>query len=228
MSDYASGKTLNIYKPEDWSSFDVVAKLRNVLRIKKIGHAGTLDPFATGVLVICTGKATKQINTFVDTKKEYIATVEFGRTTDSFDVTGKTTGEFPTEGLTLEKIKNILPRFTGDISQIPPMFSAKKVKGKRLYKLARKGIEIKREPINVTIFELEILEEALPCVTFRVVCSKGTYIRALANDFGKVLGYGAYLRKLVRTKVGDFSIEDSCTIESLIEQVNNENSENSN
>lgn len=227
MSDYANGLTLNIYKPEGWSSFDVVSKLRNVLRIKKIGHAGTLDPFATGVLVICTGKATKKINTFVNTQKEYIATVEFGKTTDSFDVTGKTTAEFSTKKLTIEKIKTFLPKFTGEISQIPPMFSAKKIKGKRLYKLARKGIEVEREPINVTIFTLEILEETLPCVTFRVVCSKGTYIRALANDFGKVIGCGAYLKKLVRTKVGDFSIEESCTIESFIEQVKNENSENS-
>lgn len=227
MSDYANGKTLNVFKPEGWTSFDVVAKLRNVLKIKKIGHAGTLDPFATGVLVICTGKFTKKINSFVDTKKEYVGTVEFGKTTDSFDVTGKITGEFSTENLTIEMVEVLLPKFTGEILQTPPMFSAKKVKGKRLYKLARKGLEVKREPVKVTIFELEILEAELPFVTFRIVCSKGTYIRALANDFGQSLGCGAYLKKLVRTKVGEFSIEDSCTIESLIEQVKNENPEKS-
>ncbi|KAA3596252.1 MAG: tRNA pseudouridine(55) synthase TruB [Calditrichaeota bacterium] len=227
MSDYANGRTLNIYKPENWTSFDVVAKLRNILRIKKIGHAGTLDPFATGVLVVCTGKATKQINTFVDTKKEYVGTVEFGKTTDSFDVTGKITSESSTEELTLEKIQEILPEFRGEILQTPPMFSAKKIKGKRLYKLARKGIEVERPPVQITIFELEILEANLPFVTFKVVCSKGTYIRALADDIGKRLGCGAYLQKLVRTKVGDFRVEDSITIESLIEQVKDENSKES-
>ncbi|MCC7430688.1 tRNA pseudouridine(55) synthase TruB [bacterium] len=214
--DFNEGQVLNIFKPEGWTSFDVVAKLRNLLKIKKIGHAGTLDPFATGVLVVCTGKATKKINDFVETKKEYVATVEFGKTTNSCDVTGETTSQKSTQNLTVKDFEKILDEFKGEILQIPPMFSAKKIGGKRLYKLARKGIEVERKPVKITIFELEILENNFPEVVIKVVCSKGTYIRSLANDFGEKLGCGAYLKKLVRTKVGDFTVETSIIIEEFI------------
>jgi tRNA pseudouridine55 synthase len=220
--DYKNGQVLLIYKPLTWTSFQAVNKLRWAIRqafgIKKIkvGHAGTLDPLATGLLVVCTGKMTKQINTFQGQEKEYTGTFVLGSTTPSYDLETEINETFPTEHITEDLIHNTTKQFTGKTEQFPPIFSAIKKKGKRLYEFARAGetVEIKSRQVEIT--EFEITNISGNNIGFRVVCSKGTYIRSLAHDFGKALKSGAHLSVLRRTRIGDFKVEDALTPEEFI------------
>lgn len=201
-----------INKPLEWTSFDAVRKIRNLIRIKKVGHAGTLDPLATGLLIICTGKFTKKINEYMAQEKEYTGTFILGAVTPTYDLESEPVNFKPVDNLTEELIKQATSQFTGEIMQVPPAHSAIKVDGKRVYELARKGQEVKLEPRKVTIKEFEIVKIEIPVVHFRVVCSTGTYIRSLANDFGAALGCGAYLGSLCRTRIGAFTINEAMTI----------------
>jgi len=220
--DYQSGQVLLIDKPLNWTSFQVVNKLRWEIRqafnIKKIkvGHAGTLDPLATGLLVICTGKMTKQISTFQGQIKEYTGTFVLGSTTPSFDLETEINETFQTEHITEDLVNKTTKQFIGDIEQFPPVFSAIKKDGKRLYEFARAGEAVDIKSRIVTINEFEITRFENNEIDFRVVCSKGTYIRSLANDFGKALNSGAHLAKLRRTKIGDFNVENADSIEDFI------------
>ncbi len=225
VEDYLSGQVLLIDKPLHWTSFQVVNKLRWEIRqafhIKKIkvGHAGTLDPLATGLLVICTGKMTKQIDTFQAQIKEYTGTIVLGSTTPSFDLETEVNETFPTSHITKDLIKETTKQFIGEIQQIPPVFSAIKKDGKRLYEFARAGEEVEIKSRTVTISEFEITKIDDLHIDFRVVCSKGTYIRSLANDFGKSLQSGAHLSALRRTKIGDFHVDNSVSIETFIKNL---------
>lgn len=201
-------------KPEDFTSFDVVAKLRGILHIKKIGHTGTLDPIATGVLVVCVGRATKLVSKLTAEEKVYEAGILFGEKRDTGDITGKITASSDNE-ITREQFESVFESFTGDIDQIPPMYSAKKVNGKKLYEYARKGIEVKRAPERIHIYSLELLDFSYPHARLRVHCSKGTYIRTLIEDMAEAAGTYATMESLRRTKNGDFSIEDAVTFEEL-------------
>lgn len=200
-----------IDKPLRWTSFDAVRKIRNLIRIKKVGHAGTLDPLATGLLIICTGKFTKKINEYMSQEKEYTGTITLGAVTPTYDLESEPVDNKPVDYLTEEKIKEATIPFTGEILQVPPAHSAIKQDGKRVYELARQGREVKLEPRKVTIKEFEITKIDLPLVHFRVVCSTGTYIRSLANDFGEALGCGGYLSSLCRTRIGSFLLSDAVT-----------------
>lgn len=219
--DFIKGELLLIDKPLDWTSFDAVNKIRRILEKKlntklKVGHAGTLDPKATGLLVICTGGMTKQIVNLTGLEKEYTGTFHIGATTPCFDTEKEIDQTFPTEHITEDMIREAARQFTGTIQQVPPTFSAKLIDGKRAYLSARKNREIKMEPVTVTISEFDITRIALPEVDFRVVCSKGTYIRALARDFGVALNSGAYLTSLRRTRIGEYRIEDALSIEQFL------------
>ncbi|RNC87804.1 MAG: tRNA pseudouridine(55) synthase TruB [Winogradskyella sp.] len=220
--DYKNGQILLIDKPLKWTSFQAVNKLRWAIRkafgIKKIkvGHAGTLDPLATGLLVICTGKMTKQINTYQGQEKEYTGTFVLGSTTPSYDLETEINERFPTEHITEELIHKATSQFIGEIEQFPPVFSAIKKDGKRLYEFARAGEDVEIKSRKITISEFEITGISLPEVNFKVTCSKGTYIRSLAHDFGKALNSGAYLSVLRRTRIGDFRVEDGMTPEEFI------------
>lgn len=213
----ATGSVINLNKPKGWTSFDVVKKVRNVLKIKKVGHAGTLDPFATGVLLVCTGSATKKVNSLVLEEKEYVAKVQLGKGTDTYDCTGKVTDEKDFSHITEKDIYAVCKDFVGEIEQIPPMFSAKKIKGVRLYSLARKGITVERKPNKITIHMLEVLHVDIPEFTLRVVCSKGTYIRTLADDIGRKLDCFAHLIELERTRIGSFRVDEALSISEFIE-----------
>ena len=221
--NFKEGEVLYFDKPLKWTSFAVVNKIRyhicRKLGVKKIkvGHAGTLDPLATGVMIICTGKATKRIEEFQYHTKEYIATLQLGATTPSFDLEKEIDATYPTEHITRELVEEALQRFTGRIEQIPPVFSACKVDGKRAYDLARKGEDVELKAKTLIIDEIELLECNLPEIKIRVVCSKGTYIRALARDIGEVLNSGAHLTGLIRTRVGDVRLEDCLSVESFPE-----------
>lgn len=206
---------LNIHKPSGWTSHDVVAYLRSLLKIGKVGHTGTLDPAATGVLPICVGKATKLTQLLSETDKEYHAVMRLGETTDTQDATGKTLTRRPVGSLTEAQIRTALVLFHGDIRQIPPMYSAVKIDGQPLYKAARAGREVNREPRTVTIHRLELLSFHENDVTLEVVCSKGTYIRTLCTDIGERLGVGAHLYRLIRTRSGPFRIEEAMTLSDL-------------
>lgn len=221
--DYIAGQTLLVDKPVGWTSFDVVNKLRYSLRkitdVKKIkvGHAGTLDPFATGLLIICTGKSTKTIDSITGQEKEYVAEFELGRSTDSQDVTGEVTEEktIPSD-LTKESIQSIISEhFLGKIEQLPPMHSAIKVDGVRLYKHAHKGKTVERKTRIVSILNYEIIDYAAPFLNVRIRCSKGTYIRTLAHDLGIKLGTVAYCKQLRRTKIGNFSVSDALPVDKM-------------
>ena len=220
--DYLSGQVLLIDKPLNWTSFQVVNKLRWEIRqafsIKKIkvGHAGTLDPLATGLLVICTGKMTKQIDTFQGQTKEYTGTFTLGSTTPSFDLETEINETFETNHISEDLIHKITKQFIGEIEQFPPVFSALKKDGKRLYEYARAGESVEIKPRTVTISEFKITKIDTLNINFRVVCSKGTYIRSLANDFGKAMQSGAHLSALRRTKIGDFNVDDAVSIETFI------------
>ena len=223
--DFLTGQVLLIDKPLHLTSFDVVNKIRwNIKRtfnIKKIkvGHAGTLDPLATGLLIICTGKMTKQIDTFQGQEKEYTGTFVLGSTTSSFDLETKINEIFPTEHITEKDIHQAIKQFIGDIEQFPPIFSAIKKDGKRLYEFARAGEEVVIKSRTVTVSEFEITKINGNNVDFRVVCSKGTYIRSLANDFGKALQSGAHLAALRRTKIGDFNVINAITLEDFVQNL---------
>jgi tRNA pseudouridine55 synthase len=217
LSAFETGQVLLINKPLKWSSFDVVKKLRNVIGVKKIGHAGTLDPLATGLLILCTGKFTKKIDEYQGMEKEYTGTFRLGVTTPSFDLETPVNEEFETKHLTKELIRQAALGFTGKITQVPPVYSAKKIEGKRAYELARKGKTAEVKPVEVMISSFEITGISMPEVSFRVVCSKGTYIRSLANDFGKALGSGAFLSSLCRTRIGIFRIEEAWDLDEFIE-----------
>jgi len=223
--DFLSGKVLLIDKPLHVTSFDVVNKLRwgikNAFHIKKIkvGHAGTLDPLATGLLIICTGKMTKQIDTFQGQTKEYTGTFVLGSTTPSYDLETKIDATYPTKHITESLIKETTKQFIGDIEQVPPVFSAIKKEGKRLYEFARAGeaVEIKSRLVNISEFEITSINDN--AIEFRIVCSKGTYIRSLAHDFGKALSSGAHLTVLRRTKIGDFNVKNAILPMEFIKQL---------
>ncbi|WP_271765683.1 tRNA pseudouridine(55) synthase TruB [Aquimarina algiphila] len=223
--DYKDGQILLIDKPLQWTSFQVVNKLRWLIRkqfnIKKlkVGHAGTLDPLASGLLIICTGKFTKRIQEFQGQAKEYTGTIMLGATTPSYDLETEIDQTFSTDHISNESIQKVTTQFTGEIEQYPPIFSALKKDGKRLYEYAREGETVEVSSRKITIDTFEITRIELPEVDFRVVCSKGTYIRSLAHDFGKALDSGAHLTVLRRTKIGSFSVEDATTVQSFENQL---------
>lgn len=216
--DYKEGQVILIDKPLEWTSFQVVNKVRWLIRKQfgfkkiKVGHAGTLDPLASGLLIICCGKFTKKIDIYQAQEKEYTGTFTLGATTPSYDLETEIDQHFDISGITKAKIQHAVEGFIGEIQQQPPVFSALKKDGKRLYEFARSGEEVDVPFRKVTISEFEITNIDLPQVDFRVVCSKGTYIRSLAHDFGKVLNNGAHLSALRRTKIGDFSVENALTV----------------
>lgn len=223
---FQNGQVLLIDKPLTWTSFQVVNKLRWEIKQKfnlkkiKVGHAGTLDPLATGLLILCTGKETKNIDTYQAQTKEYTGTFTIGATTPSYDLETEIDHTFPTAHLTDALIHKTTEQFTGEIQQKPPIFSAIKKDGKRLYELARKGETTEINTRKVSISEFEITNIELPHIDFRVVCSKGTYIRSLAFDFGKALNSGAHLTALRRTKIGNFLVKNAVTVEQFIENLN--------
>jgi len=227
--DFITGEILLFNKDKDWTSFDVVNKARNIIRKKleikkiKVGHAGTLDPMATGLLVVCTGKFTKKINELQNDRKEYIANITIGGVTASYDKETEVEKEFDISDINKQKIESALKEFEGKQMQVPPIYSAIKVDGKRAYQIARKGGEVEMKPREIEIYNIELTEYNLPEITVKIDCSKGTYIRSLANDLGKKLNNGAYLSGLVRTKSGEFQIENSITISEFEKIVNNLN-----
>lgn len=222
---FLDGARLLVDKPINWTSFDVVNKIRFVIKHRlgirkiKVGHAGTLDPMATGLLVVCTGKFTKKLSDYQGLGKEYTGTITLGATTPSYDKETEPDATFPFDHITTEQIEQARQQFLGKLDQLPPMYSAIKVDGQPLYKKARKGevVEVKARP--VVIEEFEITNISLPHIEFRVQCSKGTYIRSLAHDFGKALNNGAHLTELRRTKIGHFRIEDAWNIEALVDHI---------
>lgn len=228
MWDFEQGEVLAFDKPLRWTSFDLVAKVRYNLCRKlgkkklKVGHSGTLDPLATGVVIVCTGKKTKLIESLQYDVKEYVATMQLGATTPSYDMEKEVDATYPTEHITRALVDETIPQFIGEQWQVPPMFSAVQINGKRAYELARKGQEVELKPKLLKIDEIEVLsfDEKTMLLTIRVVCSKGTYIRALARDIGERLHSGAYLTALRRTRVGDTRVEDCLTIERFLEQLN--------
>ncbi|HJS55074.1 MAG TPA: tRNA pseudouridine(55) synthase TruB [Chitinophagaceae bacterium] len=209
MNSFEEGQVLLIDKPLEWTSFDVVRKIRNLVRLKKVGHAGTLDPLATGLLIVCTGKFTKKINEYMAQEKEYTGSFTLGSTTPTYDLESEPENFKDTRFITEEKILNATKQFTGEIMQVPPAHSAIKIGGKRVYELARQGKEVKMEPRKIVIKDFEITKIDMPVIFFRVVCSTGTYIRSLANDFGQALQCGAYLSSLCRTRIGDSKLNDA-------------------
>lgn len=219
QNTFEQGQLLLINKPLYWTSFDVVRKIRYLTKTKKVGHAGTLDPLATGLLIVCTGKFTKKINEYMAQEKEYTGTITLGATTPTYDLESAPQDFKPFDGIIEGQIVENTKQFTGAIAQIPPIHSAIKQEGKRVYELARKGIAVVMEPRNIVISQFEITGIELPIVHFRVVCSTGTYIRSLANDFGKELGCGGYLSSLCRTRIGNFLVEDSKSMEQFEEEI---------
>ena len=221
--NFKEGEVLYFDKPYKWTSFAVVKKIRYHISRKigvkkiKVGHAGTLDPLATGVMTICTGKATKRIEELQYHTKEYVATLHLGATTPSFDMEKEVDATYPTEHITRQLVEEVLKQFIGTIEQIPPAFSACKVDGKRAYDLAREGSEVELKPKTLVIDEIELLDYSMPEIKIRVVCSKGTYIRALARDIGEALHSGAYLTALVRTRVGNVQLKDCMKVEDFEE-----------
>lgn len=221
LHEFAEGQLLLVNKPYNWTSFDVVGKIRNAFKpLKlKVGHAGTLDPLASGLLIICTGKMTKQIDTFQVQEKEYTGTMVLGETTPSYDLETAADQQFDISNINEEKIIEATKQFTGELQQYPPAHSAVKIDGERLYEKARRGEEVELRARTVTINEFEITGINLPEVHFRVVCSKGTYIRSLVHDFGKALNNGAYLSRLRRTRSGDYKIEDAREVMELVNSI---------
>ena len=210
---YEEGRAILINKPVHWTSFDVVRKMRGMLQLKKIGHAGTLDPLASGLLIICTGKFTKKINEYMAQEKEYTGSFTLGAVTPTYDLESEPMQQKDPSYITAAMLKAATDKFTGEIDQYPPVYSAIKKDGVALYKLARRGEEVELESRKVNIHSFEITSVELPVLHFKVVCSTGTYIRSLAHDFGKALGCGAYLSGLCRTRIGDFKLEDAMTLD---------------
>lgn len=208
-NSYEEGKIILIDKPPGWTSFDVVRKIRNTIKIKKVGHAGTLDPLATGLLIVCTGKFTKKINELMLQTKEYTGTITLGATTPTYDLESEPVNLVNTGFITDEILNGAREKFIGNILQTPPIHSAIKQAGKPVYIMARKGIDVKLEPRPVIIYEFILISVELPVITFKVVCSTGTYIRSLANDFGQELGCGGYLSSLRRTRIGEYNVDDA-------------------
>lgn len=225
--DFISGEIIGIDKPLGWTSFDAVKRVRGAIQRRlnvkkfKVGHAGTLDPLATGVLIICTGRSTRDIERLQNGTKEYIATIKLGATTPSFDLETEIDTEYPFEHITEEMIKEILPNFEGNIMQVPPVYSAVKIDGKRAYKYARKGTEVELKAKPLVIEEIEMLPSILPELKLRIVCSKGTYIRALTRDIGRALNSGAHLTALCRTRVGNILLEDCMSVDQAVEKIAN-------
>ncbi|MBR4065210.1 MAG: tRNA pseudouridine(55) synthase TruB [Bacteroidaceae bacterium] len=221
--DFVAGEIIPIYKPYTWTSFQIVSKIRYHLSRKygikrfKVGHAGTLDPLATGVLLLCTGKATKRIEELQSHTKEYEAEIMLGATTPSYDMEHPVNATYPYEHITEDAVRRVLESFVGEIAQRPPLFSACKVDGKRAYDLARKGSDMELAPKNIRIDAIELLQCELPKIKIRVVCGKGTYIRSLARDIGEALGSGAYLTALARTRIGEYKLEDCINPETFDE-----------
>jgi len=227
--NFEEGEVLLFNKPLYWTSFDLVNKIRILIRstfgLKKIkvGHAGTLDPLDSGLMIICTGKATKKIDTFRDLDKEYVATFHLGKTTPSFDLETETDNSYPTGHITENLVRDVLNSFLGEQKQVPPMYSAKFIAGKRAYEFARQGIEMKLEPVTVFFREIELISFEIPEIKVRLVCSKGTYIRSFARDFGIALESGSYLSSLERTAIGSYKVNDSYSLEKFseyLEQMN--------
>lgn len=226
--DFVAGEVIAINKPYTWTSFQVVSKIRYLLSRKygikrfKVGHAGTLDPLASGVLLLCTGKATKRIEELQSHTKEYIAEITLGATTPSFDLEHPIDATYPYEHITREMVEETLKQFTGNIAQRPPLFSACKVDGKRAYDLARRGSDMQLMPKQIRIDEIELFEYDLPRIRIRVVCGKGTYIRSLARDIGEALQSGGHLTDLIRTRIGDYKINECITTEAFQEWLENQ------
>lgn len=223
--DFQKGEILLFDKELDWTSFDLVRKLRNFLcretgiKKLKVGHAGTLDPKATGLMVVCTGKETKKIDLIQAKEKEYVATIKLGATTPSFDLETVETEFFSTDHVTRELIEAQLKKFLGETDQVPPLFSAVKIDGKRAYEHARKGSDMVLQPKRITIYELELIHFSEKEIVLRIVCSKGTYIRSLARDLGSALNCGAYLVGLRRTRIGDLKLEDAWQLKNFMENI---------
>jgi len=218
---YQEGTVILVDKPLNWTSFDVVRKIRNLTKAK-IGHAGTLDPLATGLLICCTGKMTKKINEYQAKEKEYTGTITLGAVTPTYDLESEPTDHKPVPSLDLAALQAAANTFLGEQMQLPPIHSAIKQNGKPIYHLARKGVEVKVEPRKIFIEAFEVTAVNLPVVSFRVVCSTGTYIRSLANDFGAKIGCGGYLSKLCRTKIGEFTLEEAVNMDEFITQFKGE------
>ncbi|HEX8314498.1 MAG TPA: tRNA pseudouridine(55) synthase TruB [Flavisolibacter sp.] len=220
QNSFEEGRVLLINKPLYWTSFDAVRKIRYLTKTKKVGHAGTLDPLATGLLIVCTGRFTKKINEYMAREKEYTGTITLGAITPTYDLESEPRDFKTTEHLAIDDLQKATTSFTGNILQTPPIHSAIKKDGKRVYELARRGEDVKLEPRPVTIssFTIEKVEGAV--VHFRVVCSTGTYIRSLANDYGEALGVGGHLSSLCRTRIGEFLLNDAMTIETLQDEIN--------
>jgi tRNA pseudouridine55 synthase len=223
--DFSTGEILFIDKPYKWTSFDVVNKIRSLIKYQlgikklKMGHAGTLDPLASGLLILCSGKFTKRIDEFQGLEKEYTGTFILGATTPSFDLEKEIDNTFDISEITEKQILDAAKSFIGDIKQIPPVFSAKKINGERAYEFARKGIDVLMQAKEVNISEFEITKIALPEISFRIVCSKGTYIRSIARDLGLKLNNGAYLAELKRTRIGEFSLDQALSLEKIEEVI---------
>ncbi|CAN5887533.1 tRNA pseudouridine(55) synthase TruB [soil metagenome] len=216
---FEAGKVLLIDKPLHWTSFDAVRKIRNTIRIKKVGHAGTLDPLATGLLIICTGKFTKQINGFMAQQKEYTGSFTLGAVTPTYDLESEPENKKDISGISEAMIHAATSQFIGEIQQLPPIYSAIKKQGTPLYELARRGEEVEVQPRTIFVKAFEITSIELPKVYFKIICSTGTYIRSMAHDFGAALGCGAYLSALRRTCIGDFKVENAMTIEAFLEGI---------
>jgi tRNA pseudouridine55 synthase len=227
---FEDGQVLLFDKPVYWTSFDLVNKVRIIIRstfgIKKIkvGHAGTLDPLASGLMIVCTGKATKKIDEFRDLDKEYIAAIHLGETTPSFDLETETDNRYPIDHITEEMVKDVLAGFLGEQKQLPPMYSAKLISGKRAYEFARKGIEKKLDPVTVFFREIELLSFEIPEIKIRLLCSKGTYIRSFARDFGTALKSGGYLSSLERTAIGAYHVRNAYSLDKFNEYIEQMNS----
>ena len=219
QQELLEGITFIVNKPLHWTSFDAVRKIRNTARIKKVGHAGTLDPLATGVLIVCTGKYTKNINTYMGQEKEYTGTITLGATTPTYDLESMPENERPYSHITPQIIAETLPQFTGAIMQMPPIYSAIKIKGQTAYNLARKGLEVELQPRPVTINVFEITAIELPMLHFKIICTTGTYIRSIANDFGAALGTGGHLSSLCRTRIGNYTLANCQSIETICEAI---------
>lgn len=219
MQQDAYGEVFLLDKPLEWTSFDVVKKVRNALRIKKVGHSGTLDPLASGLLIVCAGKMTKQIDSFMGQEKEYTGTFVIGATTESFDLEKPIIPIADPSHITLVQVQEAVNQLTGNILQIPPMHSAIKVAGKRVYVSARAGIEVKMDPRPVEVREFEVTRFAGNEIDFRISCSKGTYIRSLARDLGEQLGVGAYLKALCRTRIGSYTLQEAKSLTDLVDEI---------
>ena len=228
LDKYNNGQTLLIDKDLDWTSFDVVKKIKNIIKCKKVGHAGTLDPLATGLLIICTGKNTKKINDIQNQDKVYTGEFILGKSTPSHDLETEFNSQKDIKNITSDRIEEVSKRFVGEQLQRPPKFSAVKVNGKRAYEYARDNEEVKIKEKNINIYEFKIMEYNLPNISFKISCTKGTYIRSIARDFGEKIGCGAVLSKLRRTEIGNYNVEDAFKVNNLADKLKKEKIESNN